>query len=638
MLKAEENYCTGQSMKAVILAGGKGTRLADYTREIPKPMLQIGGKSILEHQIDLLIKYRIKEIIILVNYLKDVIINHFGDGSNYNISIRYFEEAKPLGTVGGLKEIEAWLEDDFFVLYGDVMINMDLQRLADFHAQKQSRCTLVLHPNNHPYDSDLVETDSDGRIISFHPKPHENLPWYHNLVNAGVYVFSPDILDYIEKGTKADFGREVFPRIFNDLKMYGYQTFEYLKDMGTPERWEEVSLDYKTGKVFQFNCENQQKAIFLDRDGVLNVEKSFISKPEELELFDVAPEAVKKINESQYLTVVVTNQSVIARNLCSLEELDLIHMKLETDLGMQHAYLDALYFCPHHPDKGYPEERKEYKTDCDCRKPKPGLFYRAAKDFNINLNESWMIGDSERDIQAGINAGCQTIGVMTGFGMAAGGTRPDFFFADLLEAASFIVQDPYQDDFVALKEKVGSFKKRPVIISVAGNARSGKTNFVSYLNLSFRKHKYRVLTIDLDNWILPESERKHCKNVYDRFQGRKIEEDITRLLDGETIQAQTYANHPERTSQPVDYRFQQEDIIIIDGIVSLGLHKIRQIADIKIFMDIDLQVLRERLNKYYTWRQKGKEETEQLFQKRKTDEYLLIEKDRKFADFIINAL
>src|SRR4030042_1379411 len=421
------------------------------------------------------------------------------------------------------------------------MINMDLNRLTDFHSQKQSQCTLVLHPNNHPYDSDLVEADSDGKIISFHPKPHENLLYYHNLVNAGVYVFSPDVLNYLEKGTKADFGREVFLRIFNDLRMYGYQTFEYLKNMGTPERWEEVSHDYKTGKIFQFNYENPQKAIFLDRDGVLNVEKSFISQPEELELYDFAPEAIQKINESQYLTIVVTNQSVIARNLCTLEELDLIHEKLATDLGMQHAYLDALYFCPHHPDKGYPEERVEYKIECDCRKPKPGLFHRAAKDFNINLNDSWMIGDSERDILAGINAGCKTIGVMTGFGMATGKVHPDFFFADLLGAARFILQDPYQNHFNELKEKVKSFEKRPVIISVAGNSRSGKTNFVSYLNLSFKKHGYTVLTIDLDNWILPEPDRKQCKNVYDRFQGRKIEDDIAKLLDGEVISLQTYA-------------------------------------------------------------------------------------------------
>ncbi|MFO7655633.1 MAG: HAD-IIIA family hydrolase [Bacteroidales bacterium] len=625
-------------MKAVILAGGKGTRLAEYTRELPKPMLRIGGASILEHQINLLIKYQVDEIIILVNHLKDIIMNHFGDGSTYNVQIRYFEETLPLGTVGGIKEVEEWLTDDFFVLYGDVMVNMDLNRLKDFHARKKSQCTLVLHPNNHPYDSDLVETDENSRVKAFHAKPHDALKYFHNLVNAGVYIFSPDILKYLEKGKKADFGREVFPRIFKNIRMFGYNTSEYLKDMGTPERWEEVNEDYKSGRVFQLNYENLQKAVFLDRDGVLNVEKSYISRPEDLELYNFTAEAVRTINDSDYLSVVVTNQSVIARNLCTLDELDTVHKKLETELGNQHAKLDAIYFCPHHPDKGYPEERSEYKIDCNCRKPKTGLFLEASQQFNIELGESWMIGDSERDILAGKNAGCKTIGVMTGYGCAKTSVQPDFFFADLLEAVNFIIKDPYSEDFGILLAKVKTLEKRPVIISVAGNSRSGKSNFVSYLDKQFRKHRLSVLKIQLDHWILPENERQNCKNVFDRFQGEKLEKDIASLLSGETIMLQSYANHPQRDPRPVEYSFNNEDIVLIDGIVALGLFKIRKIADIKIFMDMEETMLRERIKKYYTWRKKEIEEIELLYQKRKTDEYQLIEKDRKFADFIINAL
>ncbi len=624
-------------MKAVILAGGKGTRLAEYTREIPKPMLKVGGQSILEHQINLLIKYQVEEIIILVNYLKDVIMNHFGDGSTYNVNIQYFEEQIPLGTVGGIKEVEKWLDSDFLVLYGDVMVNMDLNRLKEFHIQRQSQCTLVLHPNNHPYDSDLVEMNNSGRIAAFHSKPHDELKFYHNLVNAGVYLFSPSILNYIEKGKKADFGRDIFPKIFRDIRMFGYNTSEYLKDMGTPERWEEVNEDYKSGKIFQFNYENPQKAVFVDRDGVLNDEKSFISKPDDLELYDFTPQAVRLINESDYLTIVVTNQSVIARNLCTLEELDTIHKKLETDLGKQQARLDAIYFCPHHPDKGYPEERKEYKIDCDCRKPKPGMFYKAAKDFNIDLSESWMIGDSERDILAGINAGCKTVGVMTGYGVAKTSVKPDFFFADLNEAVNFIVKDPLAEDLHLLLSKIETLEKRPVIISVAGNSRSGKSNFVSYLNIHLKKQGFSVLKIELDNWILPEPERNNCKNVFDRFQSSKIEQDITDILNGKTVTLPGYANHPVRKSSPVNYNFRQEDIILIDGIVALGIFTLRKITDIKIYMDLEEDLLQERLRKYYTWRRKEIEEIENLYQKRKLDEYQLIEKDRKFADFIINA-
>jgi len=517
------------------------------------------------------------------------------------------------------------------------MVNMDLDRLTRFHRKKKSSCTLVLHPNNHPSDSDLVEVNAEGRVTALHPKPHKDLIYYRNLVNAGVYVFSPDILPFLEKGKKADFGRDVFPRIFTDLGMYGYITSEYLKDMGTLERWKEVNEDYRTGKVFQQSLENKQKAIFLDRDGVLNIEKSFIIKPEDLVLYDFVTYSMHQINSSEYLAIVITNQSVIARNLCTIDELETIHKKLETGLGAEKAYLDAIYYCPHHPDKGYPEERPEYKIDCDCRKPKPGLFLKASRNFNIDLSESWMIGDSERDVLAGKNAGCKTVGVMTGYGTAKTGVRPDFLFTDLAEAVGFILDDPYAEEFSMIKIRADSLNKRPVIIAVAGNSRSGKSNFVSYLDIRFRKSGYSVLKIGLDNWILPEKVRKDCRDVYDRFNPGIIEKDLKRLLKGETVDLKSYANHPHRKSQRLIYEFNQEDIVILDGVVALGLYEVRQLADIKIFMDIDEKLLRHRIEQYYTWRQKEKNEIEELFQKRRGDEYQLIEKDRKFADFVINA-
>ena len=119
--------------------------------------------------------------------------------------------------------------------------------------------------------------------------------------------------------------------------------------------------------------------------------------------------AIRKINESGYLAVVVTNQPVIARGEVSFEELEEIHNKMETLLGKEGAYLDAIYYCPHHPHKGYEGERPELKIECDCRKPKPGMLFKAAEDFNIDLSQSWMIGDGENDVKAGSNAGCKTV-------------------------------------------------------------------------------------------------------------------------------------------------------------------------------------------------------------------------------------
>ena len=134
----------------------------------------------------------------------------------------------------------------------------------------------------------------------------------------------------------------------------------------------------------------------------------FLRNIDEFELIDGVAAAVKIINASGYLAIVVTNQPVIARGEVSFEELEVIHNKMETLLGKEGAYLDAIYFCPHHPHKGYEGERPELKFDCDCRKPKPGMLLKAAQDFNIDLSQSWMIGDGENDIKAGQNAGCQT--------------------------------------------------------------------------------------------------------------------------------------------------------------------------------------------------------------------------------------
>lgn len=231
-------------MKAVILAGGKGTRLGNITKDIPKSMVEIGGKPLLEHQIELLKSQSIKEITIMVGHLSKVIQDHFGSGRKFGVSITYFEEKDQLGTTGGLKEIEDGLSDDFLVFYGDIMVNMDLRKLIEFHRCKQSSCTLVLQPTDHIYDSDLVEVDADSKVIAFHPKPHSANANYRNLANAGVYVMSKNVLRYVKRGVKADFGKDIFTDIVEKENLFGYITSEYLADIGTSDRLDKVREDF----------------------------------------------------------------------------------------------------------------------------------------------------------------------------------------------------------------------------------------------------------------------------------------------------------------------------------------------------------------------------------------------------------
>ena len=216
--------------------------------------------------------------------------------------------------------------------------------------------------------------------------------------------------------------------------MYCYDSPEYVKDMGTPERYAAVCRDYESGLIHARNLARKQKAIFLDRDGTINKYVGFLRSPDQFALLDGAAEAIKQINHSSYLAIVATNQPVIARGEVTWEGLNTIHRKMHTLLGNEGAYLDAVYICPHHPHSGFEGEIRELKIDCDCRKPKPGMLVKAAKDYNIDLSASWMIGDSENDILAGKAAGCRTILIGTGsFGQ-------DITVNSLLEAMHYIIK------------------------------------------------------------------------------------------------------------------------------------------------------------------------------------------------------
>lgn len=412
-------------MKTVIMAGGKGTRIASVRNDVPKPMISICGKPILEYQIENLKTCGLTDIILVIGYLGDKIKDYFGDGSKFDVKIEYFIEDHPLGTAGALFKMPQ-LTEDFLLLCGDVIMDVDFNRFIEFHKSHKAWASLMSHPNGHPFDSSLLVTEIEvPRVKGGMPEDtHKVIRWmakedertyYKNRVNAGIEIISPELLKETKKNfiprhpetpDKIDLDRDVLKPNIKSGRIFAYDTPEYIKDMGTPERYYEVENDIVSGKVHARNLKNKQKAIFLDRDGTINKMVGFITKPEQFKLIDGAAEAIKAINKSGYLAIVVTNQPVIARGDCTFEELQTVHEKMETELGKEGAFLDAIYVCPHHTDKGFEGERPEYKFDCDCRKPKPGLLFQAAKEFNIDLSQSYMIGDSNQDVEAGIAAGC----------------------------------------------------------------------------------------------------------------------------------------------------------------------------------------------------------------------------------------
>ncbi|HUX13435.1 MAG TPA: HAD-IIIA family hydrolase [Spirochaetia bacterium] len=391
-------------MKCVIIAGGKGTRLG--RADIPKPMARVGGVPIIEHQIRLARRYGYRDIIILAGYLAEVMIDYLGDGSNYDVRIEYLVEEKPLGTGGALLQLMGKLDDDFLVLYGDVFVDMNLRAFEEVHRSSPAIGSLVVHPNSHPYDSDLVEVDETWTVRAFHPKPRDKNRFYRNLVNAALYMLNPEILHFIPRDRPSDLGKDLFPAVAAAGKtLRAYSTPEYLKDMGTPERLAEVEQAFAAKKPQRRNLEFSQKCIFLDRDGIINTEAGGVLRPESFELTsDIVP-ALRRINSSDFLAIIVTNQPFIAKGMMTISDLEQIHAKMDTLLGEQGVYVDGLYYCPHHPETGWDGEIAELKVVCECRKPAPGMILRAAQAFNVDLAQSYIIGDNVRDTRAGRNAG-----------------------------------------------------------------------------------------------------------------------------------------------------------------------------------------------------------------------------------------
>lgn len=397
-------------MKIVIMAGGKGTRIAQVNATVPKPMIPIEGKPILEYQIETLKNQGYTDIILIVGHMGNVIQEYFGDGAEFGVQISYIIEEQPLGTAGALYFLKDEIKDDFLLLNGDIIFDVNIQKFLEYHCKQGTVSTILTHPNSHPYDSGIIIADEKKRVINWLHKEDERL-WYKNRVNAGLHMLSPRIFDLFTEVKKCDLDRDILKPLIKDRELSVYDSPEYIKDMGTPDRYYAVIEDIKSGKVSAKNLKNKQKAIFLDRDGTINKYVGFLTDINEFELLDGVADAIQMINESGYLAIVVTNQPVIARGEVSVGELQEIHNKMETLLGQSGAYIDDIFYCPHHPHKGYEGERPEYKIECECRKPKPGMLFAAAEKYNIDLRESWMIGDGENDIEAGRNAGCKVCSV-----------------------------------------------------------------------------------------------------------------------------------------------------------------------------------------------------------------------------------
>ena len=401
--------------EVVIASGGMGTRLKEISKNIPKPLLLINGKSTLERCIEQLAKNSFENILITLGFKSSSFERYIYEfKKKYMINIDIFLESNPLGECGALWHVKEKLSDNFIFINGDIIFSIDFDRLKSFHERLCSDLTLVTHVSDHPRDSDLVSA-ANGTLVNqiYFKDSTKNSDNFAYLGNAAIFVIKRFLLEKIDppnqKETKSVF-QHIVRKIFElNINIYSYNTTEYIKDMGTPYRLKIVEKDLLDNKVESRNYKNKQKALFLDRDNTLIkcAIGEYILDENNIEFITDNINKISHIAKKYDFVCLVTNQPQISMGKLSIKRLDQINTIVIKYCLSQGLKIDIITYCPHHPHMGFNQEIKVLKKDCFCRKPNPGLFLEQAFLRNINLSQSLMIGDSNADMKAAQNAGCK---------------------------------------------------------------------------------------------------------------------------------------------------------------------------------------------------------------------------------------
>jgi len=415
---------------ALILAGGKGTRIRRVFPGIPKPLIPIAGIPIVERIIRQMKVYGFYHFIITVGYEAEKIISYLEDGARFGVEIEYFVEKKPLGSGGALPHLANRLKGTVAIVSGDLVFDIDWHSFYHFHGIRRADVTMLVHPTLHPEDSDLIVLhhgwqridgkwqfvwDEKDRVIGFYKKKEPRPDTARNVANAGLMLMEAEVLKEIRPFGAMNLEHDiVFPLVERGYRVFGYRSPEYVRDVGTPDRFSRVEKDLLAGKVRYWNLAMKKPAVFWDRDGTINRHRGYILRPDDIDLVSGVAEDIRKYRRQGYLNIIVTNQPQISFGWLTFDELEKIHGRLEWLLARQGAYIDDIFYCPTHEDKGFEGEVPELKGYFTCRKPLPGMVYEAADRYNIDVMSSLVVGDSKNDEELARWVGARFKGVANG--------------------------------------------------------------------------------------------------------------------------------------------------------------------------------------------------------------------------------
>lgn len=624
--------------RVAILAGGFGTRLNSIGAGKPKPLTIVDRITIIEHQIVECHKYGFSNISILLHHEAEAIKKFIGDGAKYDVDICYHIEEVARGTAGAIWDSNEGFDQYFLVLYADIYFDVDLARFYKQSLEKSSAISLFVHPNDHPFDSDLVVLNSENYLKELRPSPRDPHEIYRNLVSSGLAVVNKKIFNkYRVISGKYDLMSDVVPKMLADgQRVYGYISSEYAKDMGTPSRLAQVIKDIKNGLPTKYSRSEKRQAVFLDRDGTLNEDIPFLSNIDDFKLISGAANAIKLLNQNGYLTLCVTNQPVLARGEISFSKLFQIHQKLEKLLGDEGAYINGIYLCPHHPDKGFKNEVPELKINCSCRKPAKGLIKRGLDDFNVEPQKSWLIGDRTTDIMAGNKCGLKTILVLTG---NAGLDKkcnvwPDYIFPNISEAVEWIV---FGHKNATLKlQHLAEISTKNKFALIGGYARSGKSTSAQVMKELINATGRTAHIIPIDSWLKPAKERQEGSGVLGRYDIQKFIEEMLRLINTNTDKVLNLRGYEKLTKEFIgsnSLKIHPEDFLIIEGIPALMNDVLMRETDIRVWVESEETVRIKRIEKILEIRGLKEMAIRETIAMRNIDEVPLIKQFQHYATF-----
>ena len=384
--------------QAVVLAGGLGTRLRPLTDDRPKPMVLVRGRPFLEYLIELFRENDIHDIVLLLGYMPKKIIDHFGSGERFGVKIEYSVGELDWETGTRIHNAKYMLADTFLLAYSDNYWPMQLGLMMDFYNRTGAAHMVTAYNNRdgraeYGYENNMRVADN-GLVLNYDRLRKEpNL----NTVDIGFFILQKSIIELMPE-RDFSFELEIMPKIISSGALFAYRT-----DHGYYPLTSSDSLN-KLEKFFA-----PRKTIFLDRDGVINqpIKGDYVRDWGQFKFLPGAISALRSLSESGYEIFVITNQRGIGRGLMTEDDLNKIHERMVLELAQNSVSISKIYYCPHLA-----------RDNCFCRKPAPGMLYRAANENLINLRKSIFIGDNESDLAAGTKVGCKTILVRSESGLS----------------------------------------------------------------------------------------------------------------------------------------------------------------------------------------------------------------------------